>query len=261
MIKTILIPIYIIIFLYGIVVGSFLNVCIYRIPKKENIAIIRSHCMTCNYQLQWYDNIPLFSWIILGGKCRKCKAPISPQYPIVEASNGVLWLLIFMANGVVTPAGAFNVDSLLYCLLGSALLVLSVIDFRTYEIPIGINIFILALGLIMSAYHYNDWLNHVIGFFAVSIPLYIIILATKGRGIGGGDMKLMAVAGLMIGWKLIILAFALGCIIGAPIHILRMKIAKADRVLAMGPYLSIGIMIAALWGNDLIGLYLKLAGL
>ena len=192
MMSAILIPIYIIIFLYGIVVGSFLNVCIYRIPKKENIAIVRSHCMTCNYQLKWYDNIPLFSWIILRGKCRNCKAPISPQYPIIEASNGLLWLLIAIVNGL-------NVDSLLFALLASALLVLSVIDFRTYEIPIGINIFILALGLIMSVYHYTDWLSHVIGFFAVSIPLYIIILATKGRGIGGGDMKLMAVAGLLLG--------------------------------------------------------------
>lgn len=253
MIMTILIPIYIIIFLYGIVVGSFLNVCIYRIPKKENIAIVRSHCMTCNYQLKWYDNIPLFSWIILRGRCRNCKAPISPQYPIIEASNGLLWLLIAIVNGL-------NVDSLLFALLASALLVLSVIDFRTYEIPIGINIFILALGLIMSVYHYTDWLSHVIGFFAVSIPLYIIILATKGRGIGGGDMKLMAVAGLLLGWKLVVLAFILGCLVGAPVHLLRMKISGADRVLAMGPYLSIGIFIAALWGNTLINMYLKLVG-
>lgn len=251
--SAILIPIYIIIFLYGIVVGSFLNVCIYRIPKKENIAIVRSHCMTCNYQLKWYDNIPLFSWIILRGRCRNCKAPISPQYPIIEASNGLLWLLIAIVNGL-------NVDSLLFALLASALLVLSVIDFRTYEIPIGINIFILALGLIMSVYHYTDWLSHVIGFFAVSIPLYIIILATKGRGIGGGDMKLMAVAGLLLGWKLVVLAFILGCLIGAPVHLLRMKISGADRVLAMGPYLSIGIFIAALWGNTLINMYLKLVG-
>lgn len=254
--------IYTLIFIYGIVVGSFLNVCIYRIPKKENIAIVRSHCMKCNHQLKWYDNIPLVSWLILlRGKCRYCKAPISPQYPIVEASNGVLWLLVFIVNGVMTPAGTFNIDSLLYCLLASALLVLSVIDFRTYEIPIGINIFILALGLIMSVIHYTDWLSHVIGFFAVSIPLYVIILVTNGRGIGGGDMKLMAVAGLMLGWKLAILAFALGCIIGAPIHVLRMRIAKADRVLAMGPYLSIGIFIAALWGNQLIDWYLRATGL
>ena len=101
----------------------------------------------------------------------------------------------------------------------------------------------------------------MIGFFAVSIPLFIIILATNGRGIGGGDMKLMAVAGLVIGWKAIILAFVLGCIIGAPVHLLRMKIAKADRVLAMGPYLSIGIFIASLWGEQIINGYLSLAGL
>ncbi len=251
---SILTPIYIVVFLYGIVIGSFLNVCIYRIPKKENIAIVRSHCMTCNHQLQWYDNIPLFSWMILRGKCRYCKAPISPQYPIIEASNGVLWLLVAMIKGL-------SVESLLYALLFSALLTLSVIDFRTYEIPAGINIFILTLGLIMTVLNYTEWLDHVIGFLAVSIPLYIIIIVTDGRGIGGGDMKLMATAGLLIGWKLIILAFALGCIIGAPIHILRMKIAKADRVLAMGPYLSIGILIAVLWGESIIRWYLGVAGI
>ena len=252
----------ILIFIYGIVIGSFLNVCIYRIPQKENIAIVRSHCMKCNHQLQWYDNIPLFSWLILlRGKCRYCKEPISCQYPVIEAINGLLWVLIFLVRGISVDSAMVNIDSLLYCLLASALLTLSVIDFRTFEIPIGINIFILALGLIMTVYHYTDWLSHLIGFFAVSIPLFIIIIVTDGRGIGGGDMKLMAVAGLMIGWKLAILAFALGCIIGAPIHILRMKIAKADRVLAMGPYLSMGILISVLWGNQMIEWYLRVSGL
>lgn len=245
---------YLIVFLYGIVIGSFLNVCIYRIPKKENIAIVRSHCMTCNHQLKWYDNIPLISWVILlRGRCRYCKAPISPQYPLVEFANGVLWVLTAVVKGL-------SIDSLLYALLFSALLTLSIIDFRTYEIPAGINIFILTLGLIMTVLHYTEWLDHVIGFLAVSIPLYIIILVTDGRGIGGGDMKLMATAGLILGWKLIILAFALGCIIGAPIHLIRMKVSGADRVLAMGPYLSIGIFIAALWGNNLISWYLQMVG-
>jgi len=243
------------VFIYGIVVGSFLNVCIYRIPKKENIAIVRSHCMKCNHQLKWYDNIPLFSWLILlRGRCRYCKAPISPQYPIIEGLNGLLWILVFVVNGL-------NIDSLLYCLLASALLTLSVIDFRTFEIPVGINYFILALGLIMTVYHYTEWLGHVIGFFAVSIPLFILICVTDGRAMGGGDMKLMAVVGLLIGWKLILLAFALGCIIGAPVHILRMKISKVDKVLAMGPYLSVGILISVLWGNQLINWYLSVSGL
>ena len=250
----ILLAIYIITFLYGVVIGSFVNVCIYRIPLKENIVKTRSHCMSCGHVLEWYELIPLFSYLGLRGKCRKCKAHISVQYPLIEGLNGVLYVLILVINGV-------NVDSLLYCLLVSALIALSVIDWRTYEIPVGINIFILALGLIMTAVHYYDWLNHLIGLFAVSVFIYIIILATKGRGMGGGDMKLMAAAGLLLGWKNIILAFIVGCILGAVIHVARMKISKADHQLAFGPYLSAGILIAALFGNEIVTWYVGLLGL
>ena len=232
-----------VIFIYGIIIGSFLNVCIYRIPKKENIAISRSHCMNCGYQLKWYDLIPLFSYLFLGGKCRKCHEKISIQYPLIEALNGCLYLLVFTRYGM-------SVDSLLYCLLFSALLTLSVIDFRTYEIPIGINIFILLLGIIHMIVDYSNWMNYVIGFLAVSVFLYIIYLVTKGRGIGGGDVKLMATCGLLIGWKLIILGFLLGCIIGSICHLIRLKVSNAEQVLAMGPYLSIGVAIAVLWGNQ-----------
>lgn len=247
---TILLAFYIVIFLFGIVIGSFLNVCIYRIPEKENIVKVRSHCMNCGHLLQWYELVPLLSYLFLGGKCRKCKAKISAQYPLVEALNGTLYVGIFMINGI-------NVDSLLYCLLTSALLVLSVIDLRTYEIPLGINIFILTVGLIHLGFHYTDWVTYVIGFFAVSIPIFIIILATHGKGMGGGDMKLMAVAGLLLGWKSIILAFLLGCIIGSIIHIVRMKVTKADHVLALGPYLAVGIFISMLWGSNIINWYIN----
>ena len=129
------------IFLFGIVIGSFVNVCIYRIPKKEDIVRVRSHCMNCGYQLKWYDLVPLFSYLALRGRCRKCSEKLSVQYPIVEAANGILYVIIVLVNGV-------NVESLLYCLLASALVALSVIDFRTYEIPVGINLFILTIGLI-----------------------------------------------------------------------------------------------------------------
>ena len=247
---TILLAFYIVTFLFGIVIGSFLNVCIYRIPEKENIVKVRSHCMNCGHLLQWYELVPLLSYLFLGGKCRKCKAKISVQYPLVEALNGTLYVGIFMINGI-------NVDSLLYCLLTSALLVLSIIDFRTYEIPLGINIFILIVGLIHLGFHYTDWVTYVIGFFAVSIPIFIIILATHGKGMGGGDMKLMAVAGLLLGWKSIILAFLLGCIIGSIIHIVRMKVTKADHVLALGPYLAVGIFISMLWGSSIINWYIN----
>lgn len=245
-----LIPIYFFIFLFGIVIGSFLNVCIFRIPMHETIVTERSHCMICGYQLAWYDLVPLFSWLCLRGRCRKCKAPISPQYPIVEATNGFLYLLIFAVCG-------FTLDSIIYCLMASALLVLSVIDWRTYEIPVGINIFILVLGILHIIIDHNNWLNYVIGFFSVSLFLLILFYVSGGRAIGGGDVKLMAAAGLVIGWKLIILAFFIGCIVGSVIHLIRMKLSDADRVLAMGPYLAIGIMIATLWGESFISWYLS----
>jgi leader peptidase (prepilin peptidase)/N-methyltransferase len=246
-----LIPIYIVIFLFGIVIGSFLNVCIFRIPNHETVVTERSHCMRCGYQLSWYDMVPVFSWLFLRGRCRKCKEPISPQYPIIEAMNGMLYLLVFVVNG-------FSVQSILYCLLMSALLVLSVIDWRTYEIPIGINIFILCLGILQVITDYKNWMNYLAGFLCISILLELILLISRGRAIGGGDVKLMAAAGLLLGWKQIILAFLLGCIIGSVIHLLRMKLSGADRVLAMGPYLSAGIAIAALWGEQMLNWYLNL---
>ncbi|MDD3414408.1 MAG: prepilin peptidase [Lachnospiraceae bacterium] len=240
---------YIIVFVYGITIGSFVNVCIYRIPKKENIVNVRSHCMQCGYQLKWYDLVPLFSYVFLGGKCRKCKTKISIQYPIIEAVNGILYMLVFFVSG-------WNAVSILYCLFASALLTLSIIDFRTYEIPFGINLFILTLGLIHVAMDFDHWLQYAIGLMSVSIFLYVIYIATKGRGIGGGDVKLMAACGLLLGWKLNLVGFLLGCILGSILHLIRMKVTKASHVLAMGPYLSLGVLLAALWGDRIINWYL-----
>ena len=241
---------YIIMFLYGIVIGSFLNVCIYRLPKKENIVKVRSHCMNCGYQLKWYDLVPLFSYLALGGRCRKCKQKISIQYPIIEALNGVLYIIIFAEYG-------FSMTTLLYCLLFSALVTLSVIDFRTYEIPVGINVFILALGLIRVVTDSANWPDYVIGLVCVSGVLFLIYWVSHGRALGGGDVKLMAACGLLLGWRLIIVGFVAGCIIGSVIHLIRMKISGEGHVLAMGPYLSAGVMVAALWGENFINWYLK----
>jgi leader peptidase (prepilin peptidase)/N-methyltransferase len=210
--------------------------------------------MSCGYQLSWYDMVPVASWLALRGRCRKCKARISAQYPLVEACNGILYVVVFWANGI-------NWTSILYCFLVSALLVLSVIDWRTYEIPLGINIFILGLGLIHLAMDHTNWASYVIGFLAISVPLYILFQISGGRAIGGGDIKLMAAAGLLLGWKLIILAFLVGCMIGSVIHIIRMRVAGANRMLAMGPYLSLGILLAILWGDTWIQAYLSLFSL
>ena len=251
---TLEIIIYSIIFLYGVVIGSFLNVCIYRIPKNEDLAKKRSHCMQCNYQLKWYDLVPLVSWICLGGRCRKCKKSISVQYPLIELVNGIVYLLVFYVNG-------FTITSVIFCLLASALLVLSVIDFRTYEIPLGINLFILALGLIRLALDYQHWATYIIGLFLVSSILYSIVLLSKGKAMGGGDVKLMAACGLLLGWQQILLAFVLGCILGSVIHVIRIRVSKASHVLAMGPYLSAGVFLSALWGEQLITLYMQYLGI
>lgn len=246
--------VYVIIFLYGLCIGSFLNVCIYRIPLKESIAKSRSHCMSCGNRLKWYDLVPLFSYIFLRGKCRKCKSKISVQYPIVEALNGLGYVLIFWVNGI-------NLTSILYSLCFSSLIVLTVIDWRTFEIPIGINIFIFALGVIETVIDYQHIVNHLLGFISVSLFLYILVLITKGRAMGGGDVKLMASAGLLIGAGNIVLSLILGCIFGSVIHIARMKIQKKDNRLAFGPYLSAGIFIAMLFGTDLIQWYFSLFNL
>jgi leader peptidase (prepilin peptidase)/N-methyltransferase len=248
-----MIILYIIVFLYGITIGSFLNVVIYRVPAKENIVTTRSHCMSCGYQLAWYDLVPLFSYLVLGGRCRKCKTKLSVQYPLIEGLNGVLYLVVFARYGL-------SIDSLLYCLLFSALLALSVIDFRTYEIPVGFNYFILALGLIRVFIDRANWLEYAIGLVAVSAVLYVLYLVSRGAAIGGGDVKLMAATGLLLGWKRNLLGFLLGCILGSVIHLIRMKVSKADRVLAMGPYLSMGVAIAALWGSEMIDWYLGILG-
>lgn len=245
---------YIIIFMFGITIGSFLNVCIYRIPLKESIVTAPSHCMTCGRKLKWYDMVPVFSWLVLGGKCRNCKSKISVQYPIIEGVNGILYVMICAVNGL-------EWSSVIYCFMASALLVLSIIDWRTYEIPFGINVFLFVLGVAMTILDRGNLAEHLIGMICVSGLLGILYLLTGGRAIGGGDIKLMFACGLILGWKLILLAFFLGCIIGSVVHIIRMSVKKAGRMLAMGPYLSVGILLAALWGNAWINWYLSLLGL
>ena len=245
---------YIIIFIFGITIGSFLNVCIYRIPLHESIVTAPSHCMSCGEKLKWFDMVPVFSWLVLGGRCRSCKTKISAQYPIIEGVNGILYVVICVVNGL-------NYMGLVYCLMASALLVLSVIDWRTYEIPFGINVFLFVLGIAGTVLDSGNWIEHLIGAVCVSGILGILYLLSNGSAIGGGDIKLMFACGLILGWKLILLAFVLGCIVGSVVHVIRIRVQGAGRVLAMGPYLSVGILVAALWGNQWISWYLSLLGM
>ena len=245
MLETIL---YALVFIYGIIVGSFLNVCIYRIPLKESVVTTRSHCMRCGYKLKWYDLVPVFSYVFLRGRCRKCGDRISPQYPIIELLNGILWVLTFIYTGI-------NITSLIYSLVISALIVLSVIDFRTFEIPVSINVYIGIMALVNIATDYEHILTYIIGMIIVSGLLYLMYFLSNGRAIGGGDVKLMAACGLLLGWKLIIVAFIFGCLYASVIHILRMVISKKDHMLAMGPYLSAGVITAMWFGSHIVNWY------
>lgn len=244
---------YIILAVLGLCVGSFCNVLIFRLPKGEEFVKTPSHCMSCGRKLAWYENIPLVSWLIQKGKCRGCGEKISAQYPAVEALNALMWLLA----GVVFAGDWLKVA--LYCALFSLLMVIAVIDWRTFEIPNGLNLAILVLGLIRLVTDLDNWKLYLIGMVCVSLFFLLIWFVTGGAGIGMGDVKLMGAAGLLLGWRDIVLGMFVGCIIGAVIHMIRMK-RGAGRRLAFGPYLAAGTWLAALFGDTAIAWYLGLFG-
>lgn len=247
-------PIFIMLFLLGLCVGSFCNVLIYRLPKEEDFVRTPSHCMTCGHNLRWYELIPLLSWLMQGGKCRACGVKLSPQYPIVEALNGVMWLV----TGLLFRGDWLTVG--LYCAFFSLLLVLSVIDWRTFIIPNGINLAIFLLGVARLVTDRENWLTYIIGMVSVSAVFLLLHLLTGGNGLGMGDVKLVAAAGLLLGWQKMILAVLVGSVAGVVIHSVRMK-GGAGHKLAFGPYLAAGIWFSALVGEPLISAYLSLFGL
>ncbi len=240
--------------LLGACVGSFCNVLIYRIPKNEEFVRTPSHCMSCGHNLKWFELIPIVSWLMQGGKCRACGVKLSAQYPVVEAINAASWLIC----GLVFRGDWITVG--LYCVLSSMLLVLSVIDWRTFTIPNGINLVIFLLGVLRVITDPENWLGYVIGMAAVGGAFLLLHILTGGNGLGMGDVKLVAGAGLLLGWQNMILAVLLGSIAGAVIHSVRMR-RGAGRKLAFGPYLAAGIWFAAMAGQSLISAYLGLFGL
>lgn len=285
------IPMYVLIFILGTVFGSFLNVCILRTPLGQSIAKEPSHCMTCGKRLHWYELIPLFSWLFLRGKCHGCKAKISGQYPFVEFVTGAffafnLWFSIdrlipfgilkassvtdrylLLAKATETIGYMNVVDFVLIDALFCALLVLTFIDARTHEIPNGINIFIAVIGLIRavltginayrSTHSFNkELLDVILGPVCVAGVLLLILIVSGGGAIGGGDVKLMAAVGLFLGNKATILALVLGCMSGALIHLILMKVKHLGRELAMGPYLSLGIIVSVFFATPILTWYL-----
>lgn len=244
------VALYISALLIGFIAGSVANMLVDRFIIEETGSRKKICCKHCNAELQWRDRIPVISFLLLKGRCRSCGAKVINRFPYVEIAGGVLYVIVFMANG-------WSLQSVCYCLMSSAFLVISIVDWCTYEIPLSCNVFLGIVGIIVCVMDFQNILEHIIGFLVISGALYLLFVLSKGGAIGGGDVKLMAVGGLILGWKLVILAFLLGCIIGAFCHVLRMKVAGADRVLAMGPYLCIGLYVCALWGNAFITWYFR----
>lgn len=241
----------ILLFVFGSIIGSFLNVVIFRLPKHESIVFGPSHCMECNEKIKSYDLIPIFSYLILGGKCRHCHTKISIRYPIIELINGLLYVWIFLTNGM-------NLDSFLLMGFASTLLVITMIDYDTMDIYDSTLIFVLILGIIRLTLNFDSFPDAALGGLIISIPLYIIAVLTQG--IGGGDVKLMAVAGFFLGVKATIVGTFIGILTGGIWGVVLLLIFKKEgkAMIPFGPFLCAGMLIAALYGMHIADWYLSL---
>lgn len=242
------------VFLYGIIIGSFLNVCIYRIPAGKSISYPPSHCGNCNTNLKVLDLFPILSYIFLGGKCRYCKAKISIQYPLIELLNGLLYLSLFLKFGM-------SFKLILLCIFISLILVIGIIDFKTQDIYDNTIYFGIVLGVIyIGLEKYMGGIspiNYILGAIAVSAILGLVVLITKAMGFG--DVELVFVIGLFLGLKnsllMLFLSIVIGGIIGITLVITKIKSAKEH--IAFGPYIAIAGYIALMFGDTILNWYMK----
>lgn len=260
--KFYLAVVYILTGILGLCVGSFLNVVIYRVPNKMSLAKPNSHCPVCQYELHWYDNIPVISYLMLGGKCRKCKTHISPRYISVEIANAALWLLcvfLFWKENIGLAC--------IYSLVFSVFICIFFIDIEHKLIFNRFQIALLLLGF-ASIFFDNDykWTSHVIGAVAGYTVFFLISWGfekiAKKEGLGGGDVKLACVAGLLLGWERLLLALIVATIPAAIIMSVATRGKKGEeRQFPFAPFLVIGFSIAMLFGTQIISWYLSLLGL
>lgn len=238
-------------FTLGAIIGSFLNVVIYRLPRKESIVYGSSHCVNCQSPIKAYDLIPIISYLILGGKCRNCHHPISKRYPLIELLTAICFYLMYQTIGL-------NYTMIIGLVLTTILIIITMIDIDTMDIYDRFHIMILGLSIIYLFITPLPLLDHIIGFFIISIPFYIIAYLTAG--IGGGDIKLMAVSGLLLGYKATLVAFFIAVILGGIIAIILLATKQKERgsQMAFGPFLCIGIYFAYLYGNQIFNWYLTL---
>jgi leader peptidase (prepilin peptidase) / N-methyltransferase len=246
--------------MFGAIVGSFLNVCIIRLPKEESIIIPGSHCPQCNHPIKFYDNIPLISYLLLGGKCRYCKRSISAQYPLVEGTTAISSLLLFLKWGL-------SLSYFFYFSFVAALIIITVIDLYHQIIPDvisipGIGVGLLGALIIPHITFFNSLLGILLGGGSLFVVATLYQWFFKREGMGGGDVKLLAMIGAFLGWDAVILTILLSSLIGSITGIIIMVLKGKDFKYAIpfGPFLSLGAVIALFYKNEIISWYLQFRG-
>ena len=253
-------PFYLFAFVFGAVIGSFLNVCIWRLPKGESVVFPPSHCPACDYKIPFYDNIPLVSYLLLGGKCRSCRAHISVQYPLVELVTALLTLSLFMRFGLSLSFAVL----FLFC---AAMVVITFIDLEHQIIPDVISLPGIVVGFVFSFFIPQlGWQNSFLGILAGGGSLFLVAtlyhLFTGKEGMGGGDIKLLAMMGAFFGWKSIPFIIFVSSLVGSVIGIAIMMVQKKDAKLAIpfGPFLALGAILYIFYGRQVIQWYLHMGG-
>lgn len=244
-------------FCVGAILGSFLNVCAYRLPRHESILWPSSHCPSCRKAIAWYDNVPMLSYAILGGRCRACGAAISWRYPLIEFSNALGYAVIVWWFGVGWTA-------VVYAVLFSSLLVITAIDIACYTIPNVITLPGIVLGVVCAATILPVGLvNSILGLLLGGGVLWVLAWASPylfgKEGMGGGDIKLLAMIGAFLGWQPTLLAVLVGAFMGSVVGVglIALRVMRRDQYLPFGPFLALGAVVALFFHQDLIGWYLK----
>ena len=239
----------------GLLVGSFLNVCIYRLPRRESLNWPGSHCTACQRPLSWYENVPLVSWLALRGRCRTCRTAISGTYPIVEAVTGAIFIAAFALYGFTL---LFAVRVAFAC----AMVVLFVIDLRHRILPNVITVPGIVCGLAVSLWLPPGWLSSLLGALAGGGVLFLVgevYYRTRGvEGMGMGDVKMLAMIGAFLGWPLMVLTLILASFSGAVIGGVMIASGRGGMKAALpfGTFLAIGALVAAVSGDLIIDWYL-----
>jgi len=237
----------------GLLFGSFANVCVHRIPLRISVVTPRSRCPSCENSIAWYDNIPLLSWLILGGKCRHCEAPISVRYPILELLMGLSWAGITWHYG-------FSPVLLQALLLVSLLWILTLIDLETGLLPNLLTFPGIAIGLAFAfwlGYIEDAVIGAVVGYGFFWLVAKLFLLVTGREGMGYGDFKLLAMLGAFMGWQALPFIVFTSSLVGAVVGILFLVLSKKDvrTEIPFGPYLAGAGMIWFIWGATILQWY------